>query len=63
MPTEKERIKIQSHTKKIQIRRDNFSKKKKPYFWGYHMREERYGKRWVIHGKNDFREYAGRDQK
>jgi len=40
---------------------DFFDKKIRPYFWGKPMWKDRNGKWWVIHGQNDFREYAGKE--
>lgn len=35
--------------------------KKKPHFWGKPMWKDKNGKWWVIHGQDDFREYAGKE--
>ena len=37
------------------------SSKKKPYFWGMPMWKDKNGKWWVIHGRDDFREFAGKE--
>jgi len=33
----------------------------RPYFWGKPMWKDKNGKWWVIHGQNDFREFAGKE--
>ena len=52
-------IPIKKNTNK---KNTNFSSfKKKPYFWEKPMWKDRYEKWWVIYGRNDFREFVGKE--
>ncbi len=49
------------NSNEIQKKGDFLLKEKKPYFWGKPMWKDKNGKWLVIHGQNDFREFAGKE--
>jgi hypothetical protein len=53
---------VRKHKSKLFKKKGDLSVKKiKPYFWGKPMWKDKNGKWWVIHGQNDFREFAGKE--
>lgn len=53
---------VRKHKRKETQKKGNyFSKEKKPYFWGKLMWKDENEKWWIIQGKDDFREFAGKE--
>ncbi len=52
---------VHSKETNLRIKNKKEDSSKKPYFWNKSMWRDENKKWWVIHGQNDFREFAGKE--